>query len=125
MIFIRQGINMIFVEYPKCTTCKRAKNWLDEHGIEYKDRNIKEENPTYDELKEWHKLSGQPLKKFFNTSGMLYRSMELKSKLDTMSEEDQLKLLSSDGMLVKRPIIIKDGKVIVGFKSEEWEKELA
>jgi arsenate reductase len=116
---------MFFVEYPKCTTCKRAKNWLDEHGIEYTDRNIKEENPTYDELKEWHKLSGQPLKKFFNTSGMLYRSMELKSKLDTMSEEDQLKLLSSDGMLVKRPIIIKDGKVIVGFKSEEWEKELA
>lgn len=116
---------MIFVEYPKCTTCKRAKSWLDEHGIEYTDRNIKEENPTYDELKEWHKLSGLPLKKFFNTSGMLYRSMELKSKLDTMSEEDQLKLLSSDGMLVKRPIIIKDGKVIVGFKSEEWEKELA
>lgn len=116
---------MFFVEYPKCTTCKRAKSWLDEHGIEYTDRNIKEENPTYDELKEWHKLSGLPLKKFFNTSGMLYRSMELKSKLDTMSEEDQLKLLSSDGMLVKRPIIIKDGKVIVGFKSEEWEKELA
>jgi len=125
LIFIRQGINMIFVEYPKCTTCKRAKSWLDEHGIEYTDRNIKEENPTYDELKEWHKLSGLPLKKFFNTSGMLYRSMELKSKLDNMSEEDQLKLLSSDGMLVKRPIIIKDGKVIVGFKSEEWEKELA
>ena len=125
MIFIRQGINMFFVEYPKCTTCKRAKNWLDEHGIEYTDRNIKEENPAYDELKEWHKLSGQPLKKFFNTSGMFYRSMELKSKLDAMSEEDQLKLLSSDGMLVKRPIIIKDGKVIVGFKSEEWEKELA
>ena len=125
MIFIRQGINMIFVEYPKCTTCKRAKNWLDEHGIEYTDRNIKEENPTYDELKEWHKLSGLPLKKFFNTSGMLYRSMELKSKLDAMSEEDQLKLLSSDGMLVKRPIVIKNGKVIVGFKSEEWEKELA
>ena len=116
---------MFFVEYPKCTTCKRAKSWLDEHGIEYTDRNIKEENPAYDELKEWHKLSGLPLKKFFNTSGMLYRSMELKSKLDTMSEEDQLKLLSSDGMLVKRPIIIKDGKVIVGFKSEEWEKELA
>ena len=116
---------MIFVEYPKCTTCKRAKSWLDEHGIEYTDRNIKEENPTYDELKEWHKLSGLPLKKFFNTSGMLYRSMELKSKLDTMSEEDQLKLLSSDGMLVKRPIVIKNGKVIVGFKSEEWEKELA
>ena len=125
MIFIRQGINMIFVEYPKCTTCKRAKSWLDEHGIEYTDRNIKEDIPTYDELKEWHKLSGQPLKKFFNTSGMLYRSMELKSKLDAMSEEDQLKLLSSDGMLVKRPIVIKNGKVIVGFKSEEWEKELA
>ncbi|MBQ1660731.1 MAG: arsenate reductase family protein [Clostridia bacterium] len=116
---------MIFVEYPKCTTCKRAKNWLDEHGIEYTDRNIKEDIPTYDELKEWHKLSGLPLKKFFNTSGMLYRSMELKSKLDAMSEEDQLKLLSSDGMLVKRPIVIKNGKVIVGFKSEEWEKELA
>ena len=116
---------MIFVEYPKCTTCKRAKSWLDEHGIEYTDRNIKEDIPTYDELKEWHKLSGQPLKKFFNTSGMLYRSMELKSKLDAMSEEDQLKLLSSDGMLVKRPIVIKNGKVIVGFKSEEWEKELA
>jgi arsenate reductase len=116
---------MFFVEYPKCTTCKRAKSWLDEHGIEYTDRNIKEENPAYDELKEWHKLSGLPLKKFFNTSGMLYRSMELKSKLDNMSEEDQLKLLSSDGMLVKRPIVINDGKVIVGFRSEEWEKELA
>ena len=111
---------MIFVEYPKCTTCKRAKSWLDEHGIEYTDRNIKEENPTYDELKEWHKLSGQPLKKFFNTSGMLYRSMELKSKLDNMSEEDQLKLLSSDGMLVKRPIIVTDDIVLTGFKEAEW-----
>lgn len=116
---------MLFVQYPKCTTCKKAKKWLDDHGIEYTDRNIKENNPEYDELKEWHTLSGLPLKKFFNTSGMLYRSMELKSRLDDMSDEEKLVLLASDGMLVKRPIVINNRKVLVGFKAEEWEKELA
>lgn len=116
---------MLFVQYPKCTTCKKAKKWLDDHGIEYTDINIKENNPEYDELKEWHTLSGLPLKKFFNTSGMLYRSMELKSRLDDMSDEEKLVLLASDGMLVKRPIVINNGKVLVGFKAEEWEKELA
>lgn len=111
---------MLFIQYPKCTTCKRAKAWLDENGVEYSDRNIKEQNPTYDELKLWHEKSGLPLKKFFNTSGLLYKEMALKDKLQNMSEEEQLRLLSSDGMLVKRPLVITDDKVIVGFRPEEW-----
>lgn len=112
---------MLYVCYPKCTTCKKAKKFLDDNNIEYTERNIKEENPTYDELKEWYSKSGLPLKKFFNTSGMLYRSMELASKLSNMSEEEQLKLLATDGMLVKRPIAVLDDTVLVGFKAEKWE----
>lgn len=115
---------MKFICYPKCTTCKKAQNWLDSKGIEYSLRNIKEENPTYEELKEWYGKSGLPLKKFFNTSGMLYRSMNLKDKLDDMTDEEKLRLLAGDGMLVKRPIIVTDDKVLVGFKEPEWEKLL-
>lgn len=113
---------LLFIEYPKCTTCKKAKKWLDDNSVEYTDRHIKEQNPTYDELKEWHKISGLPLKKFFNTSGLLYKSMSLKDKLPTMTEDDQLRLLASDGMLVKRPILVGDDFVLVGFKAENWEK---
>lgn len=115
---------LIFIEYPKCTTCKRAKAWLDEAGIEYTDRNIKDENPTIDELREWYAKSKLPLKRFFNTSGMLYKQMSLKDKLPQMSEEEQLELLSTDGMLVKRPIIINDDTILVGFRQEEWEQKL-
>ena len=113
---------MFFIEYPKCTTCKRAKKWLDDNGIEYEDRNIKEEKPTYDELKKWYSQGSLPLKKFFNTSGMLYRELQLKEKLKTMTEEEQLRLLASDGMLVKRPIVVTDEKILVGFKPDEWEE---
>ena len=115
---------MKFICYPKCTTCKKAQSWLDENSIKYKIRDIKTENPTLDELTAWHKKSGLPLKRFFNTSGQLYRSMELKDKLDSMSEEEQLKLLSTDGMLVKRPILISDDFVLVGFKEKEWEEKI-
>ena len=115
---------LIFIEYPKCTTCKRAKAWLDEAGIEYIDRNIKDENPTIDELREWYAKSGLPLKRFFNTSGMLYKQMSLKDKLPQMSEEEQLELLSTDGMLVKRPIIINDDTILVSFRQEEWKQKL-
>lgn len=113
---------ILFIEYPKCTTCQKAKKWLDENGISYTDRHIKENNPTFDELKKWHAESGLPLKKFFNTSGLLYKSMELKDRLPSMSEEEQLKLLSSDGMLVKRPLLITDKGIFVGFRPQEWEK---
>lgn len=113
---------VLFIEYPKCTTCQKAKKWLDDNGIEYVDRHIKEQNPAYEELKEWYSRSGLPLKKFFNTSGLLYKSMELKDKLPAMSEEEQLQLLSSDGMLVKRPIIVTDNTVLTGFRPAEWEK---
>ena len=99
---------MLFIQYPRCTTCKKAKAWLDEHNIVYTDRNIKEENPTYDELKEWYQKSGLPLKKFFNTSGVLYKEMKLREKLAGMSEEEMLELLASDGMLVKRPLLISE-----------------
>lgn len=112
---------MDFICYPKCTTCKKARKWLDEKGIGYTVRDIKEQNPTFEELSEWYKLSGLPLKKFFNTSGQLYKSMNLKEKLANMSEEEQLKLLASDGMLVKRPIAVRDGIVRVGFKEADWE----
>ena len=115
---------MLFICYPKCSTCQKAKKWLDENKIEYEDRHIKEKNPTIDELKEWHKKSGLPLKKFFNTSGLLYKELKLKDKLPTMSEEEQYELLASDGMLVKRPIIVKDDKILVGFKAETWETVL-
>lgn len=113
---------MLFICYPKCTTCKKAQKWLDDKGIEYELRDIKEENPTYDELKKWYIKSGLPLKRFFNTSGLLYKSMELKDKLPEMTEEEQLKLLATDGMLVKRPIIINGDKALTGFKESEWEE---
>lgn len=115
---------MVFVEYPKCTTCQKAKKWLDENGFEYTDRYIKEQNPTYDELKSWYAQSGLPLKKFFNTSGLLYKSMGLKDKLPSMSEEEQLKLLATDGMLVKRPIVVTDTVVLTGFREKEWAEKL-
>ena len=115
---------MLFIEYPKCTTCQKAKKWLDDNGIEYESRHIKEQNPTYDELKKWHEQSGLPLKKFFNTSGLLYKSMELKDKLPNMTEEEQLMLLSTDGMLVKRPIIVSGSTVLTGFREKEWSDVL-
>lgn len=113
---------MLFIEYPKCTTCQKAKKWLDDHGLAYTDRHIKEENPTYEELDAWSR--DLPLKKFFNTSGLLYKSMGLKEKLSTMSREEQLRLLASDGMLVKRPLIVGDDLVLTGFREAEWEEKL-
>ena len=116
---------MLFLEYPPCSTCKKAKKWLDDHGITYTDRHIKENNPSYEELKNWYAISGMPLKKFFNTSGLQYRALELKDKLATMSEEEQLQLLATDGMLVKRPVLVTDdGKVFTGFREADWEKVL-
>lgn len=115
---------MLFIEYPKCSTCQKAKKWLDENGVEYTDRHIIENNPTYEELKEWYEKSGLPLKKFFNTSGMLYKSMQLKDKLPDMSEDEQLKLLSTDGMLVKRPLIVSDDVILTGFREKEWTEKL-
>ena len=113
---------MLFICYPRCTTCKKAQKWLDDNGLQYELRDIKENNPSYDELKEWYAKSGLPLKRFFNTSGQLYKNMELKDKLPAMSEEEQLKLLATDGMLVKRPILVNGDTVLVGFKEAEWEK---
>ena len=115
---------MLLIEYPKCTTCQKAKRWLNENKINYTDRHIKEDNPTYDELKEWYKKSGLPLKRFLNTSGMLYTSMNLKDKLPDMSDEEQLRLLASDGMLVKRPLIVDDTVILTGFREKEWEEKL-
>lgn len=115
---------MLFIEYPKCSTCQKAKKWLDENSVEYTDRHIIEDNPTYEELKTWYKLSGLQLKRFFNTSGMLYRSMNLKEKLPAMSEDEQLKLLASDGMLVKRPLIVSDKVILTGFREKEWAEKL-
>lgn len=113
-----------FICYPKCTTCQKAKKWLDDSGIEYEIRDIKADNPTFDELKKWYFLSGLPLKKFFNTSGLLYKSMELKDKLPLMSEDEMLSLLATDGMLVKRPLLVSDDFVLVGFKEAEWSAKL-
>lgn len=115
---------MLFICYPKCTTCQKAKKWLDENNINYELRDIKSDNPTYDELKHWYKISNLPLKRFYNTSGLIYKSMHLKDKLPSMSEEEQLKLLATDGMLVKRPIAILNDTVLVGFKEKEWEEKL-
>ena len=112
---------MLFIWYPKCSTCQKAKKWLDSQEIEYTERHIVEENPTYEELKEWHQKSGLSLKKFFNTSGMLYKEMKLKDKLPDMSEDEQFALLATDGMLVKRPILVGEDFVLVGFKPAEWE----
>ena len=115
---------MKFICYPKCTTCKKAQKWLDDNGMTYDIRDIKSENPTAEELTEWYKKSGLPLKKFFNTSGLLYKSMELKDKLPAMSEDEQIKLLATDGMLVKRPILVSGDTVLVGFKEQEWLDKL-
>lgn len=113
---------MLFVHYPKCSTCQKAKKWLEEKGAEFRARDIKLENPTKEELKEWHQKSGLPLRRFFNTSGMIYRDMGLKDRLPEMSEEEQYDLLASDGMLVKRPILVTDTKACPGFKEKDWEK---
>lgn len=113
-----------FICYPKCTTCQKAKKYLDEKGAEYEMRDIKSENPSFEELKEWYTLSGLPLKKFFNTSGLLYKSMNLKDKLPSMSEEEMLSLLATDGMLVKRPLLVGDNFVLTGFKEKEWAEVL-
>ena len=115
---------MLFIHYPKCTTCRKAKRWLDTHQVTYTERHIVEDNPSYDELKDWYAKSGLPLKRFFNTSGMLYKEMQLKEKLPAMSEEEQLRLLATNGMLVKRPRIVDKDKVLVGFKEAEWEAYL-
>lgn len=115
---------MLFIQYPKCSTCQKARKWLDAHNITYTDRHIVEDNPSYDELKKWYGKSALPLKRFFNTSGLLYRDMKLKEKLPTMSEEEQLRLLATNGMLVKRPLIIDDNRILIGFKEKEWEERL-
>ncbi len=113
---------MLFVCYPKCSTCKKAEKWLDERKISYEKRDIKTQNPTADELREWWEKSGLPLKRFFNTSGNLYKEMKLKDRLPDMSEEEQIELLATDGMLVKRPVLVDGDKVLVGFKEKEWEE---
>ena len=115
---------MTFICYPKCTTCQKARKWLDENGISYTFLDIKMENPTYEELSAWHRRSGLPLKKFFNTSGLLYKSMARKENLPTMSEDEILKLLATDGMLVRRPLLVGNDFVLVGFKEAEWESRL-
>lgn len=116
---------VLFIEYPKCTTCKKAKKWLDEHGVEYVDRHIVEDNPTAAELAEWHERSGLPLRRFFNTSGMKYRELGIKAKLDAgMTDEEAYELLATDGMLVKRPLIVADGVVLTGFKEDAWAEAL-
>jgi len=115
---------MVFVCYPKCTTCQKARKWLEANGVAFEERHIKENSPSIEELKNWHKVSGLPLNKFFNTSGLLYKELKLKDKLPTMSEDERYSLLASDGMLVKRPILIGDGFVLVGFKEAEWKAAL-
>ena len=113
---------MTFICYPKCTTCQKAQKWLDENGISYTFRDIKMENPTYEELSAWHRRSGLPLKKFFNTSGLVYKELKLSEKLPSMTEEEQIALLATNGKLVKRPLVVTDSFVLVGFKPDEWEK---
>ena len=115
---------MLFINYPKCTTCQKAKKWLDDNNISYESRNIKEENPTAEEIKKLWAISGLPLKKFFNTSGLLYKSMGLKDKLDGMSDEEKINLLAADGMLIKRPILADENTVLIGFKPAQWEEKL-
>ena len=115
---------MLFLEYPPCSTCKKAKAWLDANGVEYTARHIKEENPSYEELKLWYERSGLPLKRFFNTSGLLYKSLNLKDRLPSMTEEEQLRLLATDGMLVKRPLVVLPDAVLTGFREADWEKTL-
>lgn len=113
-------MSYLFLEYPRCGTCRKAKKWLTDNNVSFEDRHIIEQNPSVDELKEWIQESGLPIKRFFNTSGVKYREMKLKDKLPTMTEKEQMELLASDGMLVKRPIIVGENKVLVGFKEEEW-----
>ena len=115
---------MLVLCYPKCTTCQKALKWLDENGVSYEMRNIKEDNPSFEELSEWYKISGLPLKSFFNTSGLLYKSLSLKDKLPSMSEQEQLSLLSTDGMLVKSPLLIGNDFVLTGFKEAQWKEKL-
>jgi len=115
---------VLFLEYPKCSTCKKAKNWLESNGVEFEDRHIVENNPTAEELKVWYEKSGLPLKKFFNTSGLKYKELGLKDKLPNMTEEEQLNLLGTDGMLVKRPLVIGDDFVLIGFKEPQWAEKL-
>lgn len=115
---------MLFVQYPKCSTCRKAKKWLEENNIEYEERHIIDENPSYEELKEWYEKSDLTLNKFFNTSGMKYRELKLKDKRPEMSEDEQLKLLATDGMLVKRPVIVGDDFVLTGFRVKQWEEKL-
>lgn len=115
---------MLFVYYPKCSTCRKAKKWLEENNLEFEEKDIVEDNPNVEELKEWYGKSDLPLKRFFNTSGMKYRELKLKDKLPDMSEDEQLELLATDGMLVKRPIIVKDDVVLTGFRQKEWEEKL-
>lgn len=117
-------MSVLFLQYPPCTTCKKAKAWLDERGVAYEARNIKEENPTAEELKAWHEKSGLLLKKFFNTSGLAYKALGLKDRLPTMSEEEQYQLLASDGMLVKRPLVVGEKFVLVGFREAQWQEQL-
>ena len=117
-------MSVLFLQYPPCTTCKQATAWLDERGVAYEARNIKEENPTAEELKAWHEKSGLPLKKFFNTSGLAYKALGLKDRLPTMSEEEQYQLLASDGMLVKRPLVAGEDFVLLGFREAQWQEQL-
>ena len=115
---------MLFVYYPRCSTCQKAKKWLDENNLKYTERHIVEDNPTYEDLKDWYSRSGLTLKKFFNTSGLLYKDLKLKDKLPAMSEDEQLKLLASNGMLVKRPVVVYGDTVLLGFKEAEWAEKL-
>ena len=117
-------MKVLFVQYPKCSTCKKAMKWLMEHGVEFEDRHIVENNPTAEELKEWHERSGLPLKRFFNTSGQIYRQNNIKDRLPNMSEEEQYELLATNGMLVKRPVLVGDDFVLTGFREKEWQAAL-
>lgn len=120
----KMEVEMLFVYYPRCSTCQKAKKWLDENNLKYTERHIVEDNPTYEDLKDWYSRSGLPLKKFFNTSGLLYKDMKLKDKLPAMSEDEQLKLLATNGMLVKRPVLVNGDTVLLGFKEAEWAEKL-
>lgn len=120
----KMEVEMLFVYYPRCSTCQKAKKWLDENNLKYTERHIVEDNPTYEDLKDWYSRSGLPLKKFFNTSGLLYKDMKLKDKLPGMSEDEQLKLLATNGMLVKRPVVVDGNTVLLGFKEAEWAEKL-
>lgn len=120
----KMEVEMLFVYYPRCSTCQKAKKWLDENNLKYTERHIVEDNPSYEDLKDWYSRSGLPLKKFFNTSGLLYKDMKLKDKLPGMSEDEQLKLLATNGMLVKRPVLVNGDTVLLGFKEAEWVEKL-